>query len=98
MPINDLISREAAIAAVEDIACRLAGPAAWAGKVACSEIASIIAALPADRRWDELRAWIVARQAKANSYHQWDDLWSMFDLVLDQIDRLAPPADGAEEK
>lgn len=52
-----------------------------------------ITALPADRRWEELRAWIVAMQAKAESYRQWDDLWSMFDLVLDQMDRLA---DGAE--
>lgn len=55
-----------------------------------------IAALPADRRWEDLRAWIVARQAKAESYRQWDDLWSMFDLVLDKMDRIAPPADGAE--
>ena len=93
MPSNDLISRLAAIAAVEDIASRLMGSTTWAGKVACSEAVEAIAALPADRRWEELRAWIVARQAKAESYRQWDDLWSMFDLVLDQMDRLA---DGAE--
>ena len=97
MESNDLISREAAIVAVEKIleeyerdplGCFLTkGSGLPAAKNA-------IAALPADRRWEELRAWIVARQAKAESYRQWDDLWSMFDLVLDQMDRLAPPAAG----
>lgn len=89
----DLISREAAIAAVEAKADRC-------DQCVCillTEAHDALAALPADRRWDELRAWIVARQAKAESYRQWDDLWSMFDLVLDQMDRLAPPADGADE-
>ena len=92
MESNDLISREAAIAAVEAKADRC-------DQCVCillTEAHDAITALPADRRWEDLRAWIVARQAKAESYRQWDDLWSMFDLVLDKMDRIAPPADGAE--
>lgn len=90
MESNDLISREAASEVIRDLFDAHGKWTSWA------MIHQALAALPADRRWEELRSWIVARQAKAESYRQWDDLWSMFDLVLDQMDRLAPPADGAE--
>ena len=92
MPINDLISREAAIAAVRD---------AIVSSVSyeiMQRARDAIAALPADRSWEELRSIV------QNLSDSWQGLTSLsaaardmsYRRVLQEMDRLAPPADGAE--
>ncbi len=105
---NDAISREAAIEAVRDLFDTHGKWTSWA------MIHQAIAALPADRRWAELRA---ASVAALKHVEELRDAWvrGVIDdrdgrggtrssrnvdvevALRKALDRLAPPADGAEE-
>lgn len=121
MPINDLISREAAIAAVEKLICTYeAALDKLTAKESCHEshvefiagasngalaAKDAINTLPADRRWDELRAWIERTKERMRADIR-DTVGEIDDRMVSQLfalmqvtqtmDRLAPPADGAE--
>lgn len=97
MPSNDLISRSAAIAAATEC---LFKPIGAYGFPTEKQIKDAIDALPADRRWEELRMWIVSSRCDVDRVCRTsvgDGMIAAFSTILKTMDRLAPAADGAED-